>query len=311
MEHRQALLNRLGHFPTRVPLKQTIEEAIDEGEYMRVLVTYMVEEEERVSAWLLIPQAAMPAGGWPGILAIHQHGGNFELGKSELVGLAGDPLYAYGRQLCQRGYVVLCPDMLCFEERRPAQELRQAQQALNGANYERFEATMRLINGSCLQTKYLHDLICAVDLLTNLPNVNPARVGAIGHSLGGQETLWLTWYDARIRAAVSSCGFSLLRAIVRDSINHNFAAYVPGMLDVGDMDALVTALAPCAFLLTAGESDPIFPIDGVHFLVEQAQHAYAQAGVSERFQALLFPAGHTFPDTVQAEAYAFLDRWLK
>ena len=133
----------------------------------------------------------------------------------------------------------------------------------------------------------------------------------IGHSLGGQEALWLAWYDERITAAVSSCGFSLLRTILRDDINHNFAAYVPGMLEVCDMDALLAAMAPRAFLLTAGETDPIFPVDGVRSLVEKAQQAYAQRGVSERFRAIIFPSGHSFPVEVKAEAYLFLDRWLR
>ena len=70
-------------------------------------------------------------------------------------------------------------------------------------------------------------------------------------------------------------------------------------------------LAPRAFLLTAGEMDPLFPIDGVRSIVEQAQHTYRQEGLTERFQAILFPAGHSFPDDVKAAAYSFLDYWLK
>ena len=181
---------------------------------------------------------------------------------------------------------------------------------MDDAGYERFEFTKRLLAGSCLQTKYLHDLTCAVDVLASLPGVNRERLGVIGHSLGGLEALWLAWYDARITAAVSSCGFGLLRTLVRDGINHGFAMYVPGILEVCDLDALVGALAPRAFLLTAGETDPLFPIDGVRSIVEKAQHHYTQEGVPERFQAILFSAGHSFPDDVKAEAYGFLDHWL-
>lgn len=308
---RQALLTRLGRFPQRVELAPVLGAEIDEGIYMRRLITYKVEADESVPAWLLTPKGIAPERGWPAILAIHQHGGQYDLGKSELVGLVGDAQYAYGRDLCQRGYVVLCPDMLCFEERRPSEEaIQRGNGRLDGLDYERFEFTKRLISGSCLQTKYLHDLSCALDLLTSLPNVDSARLGAIGHSLGGQETLWLTWYDPRVTAAVSSCGFSLMRTIVRDGINHNFAAYVPDMLAVGDVDTLVADLASRPFLLTAGESDPIFPIDGVRTLVEHAQQAYGQQNAAERFQTLLFPGGHSFPDDVKALAYEFLDCWL-
>jgi dienelactone hydrolase len=148
-------------------------------------------------------------------------------------------------------------------------------------------------------------------VLASLPGVNRERLGVIGHSLGGLEALWLAWYDVRITAAVSSCGFGLLSTLVRDGINHGFATYVPGILEVCDLDALVGALAPRAFLLTAGETDPLFPIDGVRSLVEKARHHYTQEGVPERFRAILFPAEHSFPEDVKAEAYGFLDHWLK
>lgn len=311
IELRQSLLTRLGRFPEHVPLEPIFSGSIGEGDYTRVALTYMVEPGERIPAWLLIPKGDAPQGGWPATLAIHQHAGQFELGKSEPAGVAGDPMYFYGQELCRRGYVVLCPDQLCFEDRRPSEEERLAHYALNGMNYERFEFTKRLLSGSNLQAKYLHDLSCGLDLLSSLPDVNRSRLGAIGHSLGGQETLWFTWYDERVRAAVSSCGFGLLRTILRDNINHNFAAYIPGMLEIGDMDVLVASLAPRPFMLTAGEQDPLFPIDGVRALAEHAQQTYSQAGVPDHFQALIFPAGHSFPSNVKAEAYAFLDRWLQ
>jgi dienelactone hydrolase len=310
MALRQALLTRLGRFPQRVPLTPTVGPMFDEGAYTRTLITYSIETEERVSAWLLMPQGAAPPDGWPAVLAIHQHDNQYDLGKAEPAGLAGNAMYAYGQEVCKRGYVVLCPDLLCFEDRRPAYEVRQANSTLDDAGYERFTFTRYILAGSCLQTKYLHDLTCAVDVLASLPGVNRERLGVIGHSLGGLEVLWLMWYDARITAAVSSCGFGLLRTLVRDGINHGLAMYVPGILEVCDLDALVAAVAPRAFLLTAGETDPLFPIDGVRAIVEKAQIAYTQEGVPERFGATLFPAGHSFPDDVKAAAYGFLDNWL-
>jgi dienelactone hydrolase len=308
---RTDILALLGPFPGRVRLRPRIGPLIDEGSYDRARVTYSVEAGERVPAWLLTPRGPVPPGGWPALVAVHQHAGQYDLGKGEPAGLAGDPMYSYGRELCRRGYVVLCPDLLCFEERRPAGELRSARRPLSGAEYERFEFTKRLLYGSCLQTKYVHDLTCAVDLLTSLPSVNRDRLGVIGHSLGGLQALWLAWFDERITSAVSSCGFGLLRTLVRDGINHGFATYVPGLLNVCDLDLVAAAVAPRAFMLTAGASDHLFPIDGVRAIVAAAQRQYAEAGVPERFEAILFPSGHSFPDKVKPEAYAFIDRWLK
>lgn len=308
---RRQILARLGRFPERVPLAPTFGPTSEQGDHTRTLVTYAVEPDERVAAWLLRPIGAPPLGGWPCIVASHQHAGQYYLGKSEPAGLSANRMYHYGLDLCRRGYVVLCPDHLCFEDRRPPEYVRVEGGHLQDQGYERFEFTKRIVAGCCLQTKYLHDLTCAVDLLTSLPDVNPQRLGAIGHSLGGQETLWLTWYDERVRAAVSSCGFGLLRTILRDGINHNLAMYVPDLLAVGDVDVLLADIAPRAFLLTAGEQDSIFPIDGVRALAATAQEAYARAGVPDRFRAIIFPGGHSFPDEVKAEAYAFLDHWLQ
>ena len=307
---RKAILTRLGRFPARVPLAAAVGPARDMGDHTRTRVSYDVEQGERIDAWLLRPRGDPPAAGWPAILALHQHAGQYYLGKAEPAGLSADSMYHYGLDLCRRGYLVLCPDHLCFEDRRPPEYRRAENGALSDQNYERFEFTRRVLEGSCLQTKYLHDMVCALDLLAALPEADGARLGAIGHSLGGQETLWLAWYDRRVRAAVSSCGFGLIRTIIRDAINHNYALYVPGLLEIGDADALLAEIAPRAFLLTAGEQDAIFPIDGVRDLAAAAEAAYAERGVADRFRAVIFPAAHSFPDPVKAEAYAFLDRWL-
>jgi hypothetical protein len=109
---------------------------------------------------------------------------------------------------------------------------------------------------------------------------------------------------------VSSCGFGSIRTILRDGISHNFALYVPGLLQIGDLDALAADLAPRPFMLTACAHDQLFPIDGVRTIVEQVAASYERERASERFGALIFPGGHMFPDDIKAEAYAFLDQWL-
>jgi len=48
----------------------------------------------------------------------------------------------------------------------------------------------------------------------------------------------------------------------------------------------------------------------VRALAGSALAAYTERGVPERFRAVIFPADHSLPDPVKAEAYAFLDRWL-
>lgn len=307
---RDAILERLGPPPEPAPPDVDIGEWVDAGDHARALVRYAVEPSERVSAWLLRPAGAPPSHGWPALLAIHQHGGRFELGKSEPAGLSDDPQYHYGLDLCRRGYVVLCPDLLCFEDRRPPADVRAANPYQDGASYEFFEFSRRLLRGSCLQTKYLHDLRCGVDVLAALPEVDATRLGTVGHSLGGQEVVWLLWFDPRLKAGFASCGIAPLRTILDAGIAHNKAMYVPDLLSICDLDALVAEIAPRALILSSGEDDAIFPIAGVRELCDAARAAYGRAGAADAFEAAIFAGGHSLPDGIKARAYSFLDDHL-
>lgn len=309
MAFRDRVLECLGEFPQRCAVKAEVVHSVDKGTHTLQKIRYNVEENERIEAYLLLPKKLETKN--PAIIAAHQHGDEFYIGKSEVAGLSKNAMYHYGLELCLRGYVVLCPDHLGFENRRPEEFIRKENNHLDGSNYEQFLFTTRLLKGSTLQAKYISDLCRGIDALESLEYVDKERIGAIGHSLGGQETLWLTWYDPRIKVAVSSCGFSLLNAIIRDGINHNRAMYSFGFLKAGDMDDLVADLAPRPFMMTNGAEDPIFPVDGVRAIAEKAQRSYALRGSASNFKSLIFPGPHAFPEPVRLEAYQWLDRVLK
>jgi dienelactone hydrolase len=288
----------LGRMPERSALRPSVAERVAGPGGVRERVSYAVERGERVQAYLFLPAAPGPQ---PAVLCIHQHHRQFHLGKSEPAGLAGDPEQFYALELAARGYVTLAPDAIGFEERQHA--------VLQGQDYERFEANKRLTEGSCLQAKMLWDLMRALDYLAARPEADPTRIGCLGHSLGGQETLFLSAVDRRVAVGVSSCGFSSYRALFDGAINHNFAAYVPGLLRHGDVDRVLGLVAPRPFLALAGKDDPIFPLAGVRATVRAARHAYA--GAAERLRLRVFPGGHGFSAPMREAAYAWLDRWLR
>src|SRR6185503_6414815 len=126
----------------------------DDG-LVRERVTYQVEPGERVPAYVLLPRRQRR--GQPAVLCLHQHAGQYDLGKSEPAGLAGNPEQHYALQLARRGFVTLTPDHLCFEERRDPR--------LPDAQFERFEFTRRVTLGSTLQAKLSGDAIRALDYL--------------------------------------------------------------------------------------------------------------------------------------------------
>jgi dienelactone hydrolase len=294
---RKTLVRLLGRTPAHAALQPKILERVPLAGGFREKVSYSVEPGQRVGAYLFVPAREAPQ---PAVLCIHQHNREFHLGKSEPAGLSGNPEQFYALELAKRGYVVLAPDAICFEERQHP--------SLRGADYERFEAMRRLTEGSCLQAKMLWDLQRGLDYLISRHEVDGRRIGCLGHSLGGQETLFLSAMDRRIAVGVSSCGFSSYRAIFDAAVLHNFAAYVPGLLRYGDLDRVLALVAPRPFLALTGSGDPLFPLEGVQAAVQGARRAYGKA--RDRLRLEVFPTAHGFPAPMREAAYAWFDRWL-
>lgn len=301
---RQAAILKL--FPPRQPVPPEVRvlEGVRTEYGTRELIEYAVAPRERVRALLLLPAGRRQRR--PAVLASHQHAGQYWLGKSEPAGLSAKPMFHYGLELCRQGYVVICPDHLGFEERQPREIDRREGVAAEGREHESLLLADCLLHGSSLTAKYLFDMCQALDVLQEHEQVDRDRLGVIGHSLGGQTALWHAFYDERVRAAFASCGFSTLAAVQKHGIPHNFAAYLPGLLNVGDIDDVVAGIAPRAFGMSHGTQDAIFPMCGVRQVQRRARASFPRG----RFLSIVFKGPHCFPDVVKRRAYAFLRRHL-
>ena len=135
-------------------------------------------------------------------------------------------------------------------------------------------------------------------------------MGMIGHSLGGQETLFTTAADTRIRAAVSSCGFGSLRMLKRDRILHNFALFVPGLAAArrlrrrarpGRAAAVPGGRAHATTRSSRGRDRG----DG-----GGGAPAYRARRAADRLGTFYEQGPHEFSPAMREAAYAWLDRWL-
>jgi dienelactone hydrolase len=280
----------------RVPLdvKALKEERTEH--YVRQSITYAAEPGDRVPAYLLIPHDLK--GRAPAMLCLHQ---TTRIGKGEPAGLGGLKNLHYAHELAQRGYVCLVPDYPSF------------------GDYDfDFAAPGRLPSGSM---KAIWNNLRGVDLLESLPQVDGDRIGCIGHSLGGHNTIFTAVFDQRIKALVSSCGFTAFHHYYKGNLaGWTSDRYMPRIRtaygnDPGkvpfDFYELVAALAPRPFLINAPVSDSNFEVGGVKKVVAAAQEVYALRGAKEALKAVYPEVGHDFPEDVRREAYAWLDKALK
>ncbi|UKA62769.1 dienelactone hydrolase family protein [Arthrobacter sp. FW306-04-A] len=213
-------------------------------------------DDDTIPCLLLRPEAPVRNT----VIAVHQHAGEFSLGKSELAGLCGDPSMAYGLRLAEHGVRVLIPDLLGFEE-------RQRGWTTAGADDEQLDALLRIAQGSSLQAKHTKDIAALTTWLVDEPEMT-GNLGIMGHSLGGQVALFSLAFDARLSAGVVSCGVGTVASFASHRIKHNPAWFVPGLTAAGDVPAVARALEGQRALVSAGSADPWFPIDGVRAVLE-------------------------------------------
>lgn len=297
---RHWLVDRLGGPWHRGPAAVEIIDCWPRGSHEVRYLRFRGIGGDWVPAYALVPMAA--TGPLPTVVVLHQHNGQFEMGKSEAAGMTGDPSQNIGERLAEAGFFVLVPDAIAFEERRG-----RVQQ---GFFYERFVAMDELLHGRCLTWRMVGDVFCAIDALATFRQADVHRLGLAGHSMGGTLTLFAAALDCRVRAAVCNCGLASLRAILRDEVIHCYMNYVPGLLPTCDHPQIAALIAPRAFLISAGRGDRGFPIDGVVETYEYARRTFAAMRVPEKIHLHVEPCGHAFTETMHRAALWWLRRWL-
>ncbi len=273
---------------------QEIEEVKAE-KHVRKKLTFAVEKGDRLYAYLLLPKER--PGKLPAVLCLHPT--SRDLGKGVPAGLGGKDDRHYAVHLAERGYVTLAPDYV------------------NSGDYK-FDPYK---NGYASATmKGIWNHMRCVDLLQSLPEVDPERIGVIGHSLGGHNSMFVAAFDPRIKCIVSNCGFCSFPTYYKGNLKGwSHDGYMPRIQSVYDLKPekmpfdfpeVVAALAPRAFLASAPVNDSNFDMQGVKDCVTAAQPVYELLGARDKLAANYPDCGHDFPTEVRKVAYEWLDRWL-
>ncbi|MCS7314972.1 MAG: exo-alpha-sialidase [Bryobacterales bacterium] len=291
MEHVMGALEPLPRLPVQVRLLEEKRESA----FVRRKIAFLSEAGDWTPAWLLLPRARR--GRMPAVLCLHQ---TTPIGKDEPAGLGGHPDLHYARELAERGYVTLAPDY---------------------PNHGEYKFDPYAAGYASAVMKGIRNHMRAVDLLASLPEVDAARIGVIGHSLGGHNALFLAAFDTRVRAVATSCGFTAFgRYRGGDLAGWSRPGYMPRIGERYAMDParipfdfpeLLASLAPRPVFVHAPLRDDNFDIAGVRESLDFARLVYQKVfGAADRLVGFHPDGGHSFPAEARRQAYQFLDRWI-
>lgn len=245
--------------PSSTDIPIVVHESVEADGYTRRLIGYPSADGEEIPAFFFEPHVPADAAG---VLVLHQHNSEWLLGKSEVAGLHGDPVQAFGPALAKRGVRVLAPDALGFEARRGrpvgpatfAPPITKPFGTPDGWLQYHNHAAHRLVRGELLMTKLAADTAAGVGALTRLTGV--PEVGMLGHSHGGNVALFAAALDSRVAFTCASGAVCSYRFKLSRGIGLDFALMIPGFAARFDVDDLVRAIAPRRLFVVSADGDP-------------------------------------------------------
>lgn len=269
-------------------------ETVSLGSIVRKKIAIPIDGNDVIHAYLFLPASKVKL---PAMLCLHQ---TTKSGKGEPAGLSGLPTLHYALELAQRGYITIAPDYPRFgDSTTDAYQLGYVSATAKGIANHRH----------------------CVTLLTQLPEVDLERIGCIGHSLGGHNSIFVALYEPRIKVIASSCGFCSFPKYYGGNLKGwTHAGYMPRIASLFDSDPkkvpfdfteLLAALAPRPVFINAPLRDANFDVEGVRDCVKAALPVYQLFGKTENLVAVHPDCEHAFPDDIREKCYRFLDTHLR
>jgi dienelactone hydrolase len=301
MELVMGALPRIDH---KLPLAVEVLKEASTPKYAWRRITYVAERGDRVPAYVYIPHGLAPNRRTPAVVSLHGTSyrryvphGEAALGPGDQ---SGDAQYA--QELAERGFVVIAPDYVLLTP-----------------DYKTDPYALGYVSGTM---KAIVNHIRAVDVLASMREVDPKRIGALGLSLGGHNSLFLAVFEPRIRAVVSSAGFNTFRKYYGGKLKGwTSNRYMPRIAtEYGsqpervpfDFTEVLAAIAPRPVFVNAPLGDDNFEVSGVRDCVDAAMPVYREIfGAGDRLIAQYAEGGHGFSSEARQAAYALLERWLK
>ena len=292
-------------------------------------------------AVLLKPAGAR--GKLPGVIGLHDHGGNKYFGVRKITAVSKDlhPLMgkhqeryysgkAWANELARRGYAVLVHDTFTFGSRRVragdvpsvlkgdlVEQDPESPEEIDkynrfAGNHEHIMAKSLFSAGMTWPGVFSFEDQRALDYLCSRPDVDAARVGCCGLSGGGLRTVMLTGLDERIKCAAAVGMMTTWHDYLLNKCHtHTWMCYVPGLARELDYPEILGLAVPNPVMVLNNSQDQLFTLPEMERADRILSDVYKKAGAADRYKCGFYPGPHKFDADMQRDAFAWFDRWLK
>jgi cephalosporin-C deacetylase-like acetyl esterase len=295
---RETLLSLIGGLPDyKGPLNPSITGRIQTEKYTIEKVLFQSLPGFYVTANLYRPNQA---GRYPGVLL---QAGHTQEGKPEGQRLAAN--------LALKGFVVLAFDPAGQGEREQTYDRRVDRPLAGWSVPEHIQAgAQSVLIGESVARYFIWDAKRALDYLVSRPEVDAARLGAVGCSGGGALTAFIGALDPRVRAVAPACFINSYRLLFAGP-DPDSEMSPPNLLFSGlDMPDYVELSAPTPWLILATDGDYFTPA-GARLVYDEARRWYGLYGAEDKLRLFIGRGPHGTPLETREAIYEWMIRWLK
>ncbi len=307
--------------PPPAAFQPCVLEVEDRGSYEARKLAFNVSADSRILGYLLVPRGEGP---FPAVLAMHDHGAHFSIGKEKVIrpfGVSEERMQDaqnwvgecyggrwFGDELAQRGYVVFATDALFWGDRGRAEGVAYTEQQTLAANL--------LQLGMSWAGDIVWDDLRGAEFLRSLPEVRPERVGCAGLSMGAHRTWSLMALTDMVQAGAAICWMGDTRTLLAEGNNQTrgqsaFSMLHPGLRVQLDFPDVASLACPKPMLFFNGEQDGLFPVEGVEACYEKLRRVWESQAASDKLVTKIWPVPHVFNVEMQEAAFQWLDTVLK
>lgn len=286
-------------------------------------------------------------GKLPGILGLHDHGGNKYFGKRKIT-KTNDNMHpmmeshqreyyegnAWANEIAKRGYVVLIHDAFDFASRRvmfkDMTEIPWGHCATTGMSdeypedpkniekynqwageHEHILAKSLFCSGTTWPGVFLAEDQIALNILGERKDVNSDNLGCAGLSGGGLRTVFLGGMDHRIKCAIA-VGFMTTWSdlILKKSYTHTWMTFAPLMPKYLDFPEILGLRAPLPTMTLNNDQDGLFTYSEMKRADKILREVFEKAGAANHYNSVFYPGIHKFDDQMQNDAFDWFDKWL-
>src|SRR5262245_8351027 len=284
----------------KTPLAPEVLQKSDDGEVTIEDIRFKAGSGVWVPAIVVKPRAAPRL--LPAIICLPGTGGTRQQLTDARLQLSERPRTGWARALARQGFLTISLDYRGSPVREQNIYTEAVRLQLEGRSY------MGLL---------VYETMRAVDYLLTRPDVDRARIGITGFSLGGAVSWYSAAADPRLSVIVPVCGgagtYDALVQNQRQTSYHSQYFYPAGFLKLfpGDQPEVFASLTPRAVLVVGRDQDQGMPVEGLRKLEQEVKTVYAHRGVPERFVVYLTAGDHTYTEDMFAEVSKWFQRFLK